>query len=148
MNIKHFSHKIGSFALAALFLTGIMIFSTTNAQAQRRVYRRPVVIVRQYRPYYPFGWNRFGWNNYGWNDYGYFNRYSQYVFDNSEKAAEQGYKNGFSTGKDDGKKRKSYNPERSHYYHDAGFGNFAEVYRRNFSSGYRDGYEGGLEGAS
>lgn len=51
---------------------------------------------------------------------------------------------GFKTGRDDGKKDKSYNPERSHYYHDSGFGNFAEVYRSAFSRGYQDDYREGL----
>ncbi|HKG46255.1 MAG TPA: hypothetical protein VKB02_05985 [Pyrinomonadaceae bacterium] len=35
---------------------------------------------------------------------------------NSEKAATQAYKDGFKTGKDDGKKNKSYDPQRSHYF--------------------------------
>ncbi|MGI9034599.1 MAG: hypothetical protein ACR2GD_01045 [Pyrinomonadaceae bacterium] len=143
MNIKYFSRKIGGFALATAFLTGIMFLSTTDARAQQRVYRRPVIIVQQSRPFYPYGWHRFGWYDYNW-----YNPYSQYVFDNSEKAAETGYKNGFDTGRDDGRKHKSYDPERSHYYHDAGFGNFAEIYRRNFKRGYQVGYEGGSEQAS
>ena len=141
MNIKYLSHKIGGIALAVLFLTGITMLSATNTQAQRRFYRP--YVVRTYRPFYSFGWNRFGWDDY--NRYSFYNRY---VFDNPDRAAEAGYQNGFSTGKDDGKKRKSYSPERSHYYHDAGFGNFAEVYRRNFSRGYRNGYQGGLESRS
>lgn len=37
---------------------------------------------------------------------------------------------------------KSFNPKRSHYYHDAGFGNFAEVYRSG-SRGYQEGYSVG-----
>jgi flagellar biosynthesis/type III secretory pathway protein FliH len=69
--------------------------------------------------------------------------YRQYVFSNSESAVNHGYKDGFKTGKDDGKKAKSFNPQRSHYYHDAGFGNFAEVYRSGFSRGYQDGYRVG-----
>jgi len=52
------------------------------------------------------------------------------------------------TGKDDGKKAKSYNPQRSHYYHDAGFGNFAEVYRSGFSRGYQEGLQGRRQRAS
>ncbi len=31
------------------------------------------------------------------------------------------------------------NPDRSHYFHDAGFGNYAEAYRRSFSLGYQNG---------
>ena len=40
----------------------------------------------------------------------------------------------------------SYDPARSHYFHDAGFGNFAEAFRSGFSNGYRDGYGGGRIG--
>jgi flagellar biosynthesis/type III secretory pathway protein FliH len=70
--------------------------------------------------------------------------YRQYVFRDSESAVNQGYSQGFQTGKDDGKKSKSFNPERSHFYHDAGFGNFAEVYRSGFSKGYQDGFREGV----
>jgi hypothetical protein len=56
----------------------------------------------------------------------------------------QAFKDGFKTGKDDGKKAKSFKPERSHFYHDAGFGNFAEVYRSGFSKGYQEGYRVGV----
>jgi flagellar biosynthesis/type III secretory pathway protein FliH len=69
--------------------------------------------------------------------------YSQYVFRNSETAVTQAYKDGFKTGKDDGKKAKSFNPQRSHYYNDSGFGNFAEVYRSGFSRGYQEGFRVG-----
>ena len=54
-----------------------------------------------------------------WNSW-----YNRYVFDNSEKAATQAYKDGFKTGKDDGRKNKSYDPQRSHYFKESGFGNF------------------------
>ena len=111
--------------------------------------RRRVVIVNpyRYRIYRPFG---FGYRNwwgypygypYGYDPYAF--RYNHYVFDNSDEAAGQAYKDGFKTGKDDGKKDKSYSPERSHYFKEAGFGNFAEVYRFQFSRGYQDGYRTG-----
>jgi hypothetical protein len=147
--------KIGGLALTALMLFGIAFVSSSEAQAQRR---RRVVIVRPYpyriyRPFgfgyrnwwgYPYGW-RYGW---GYDPWGYDFRYNHYVFDNGEKASYQGYKDGFKTGKDDGKKDKSYDPQRSHYFKEAGFGNFAEVYRSAFSRGYQDGYRvGGSERA-
>jgi hypothetical protein len=94
-----------------------------------------VIIVRPYRPFRPFGY-RYGW--YG--PYGYYNQYSQYVFGSAESADNQGYRDGFKTGSEDGRKHKSYDPERSHYFHDAGFGNYAEAFREGFSRGYRDGY--------
>jgi hypothetical protein len=142
--------KIGGLALTALMLFGIAFVSSSEVQAQSR--RRRVVIVRPYpyRIYRPFG---FGYRNYwgypygwGYDRWGYdfrYNRYNRYVFDNSEKAATQAYKDGFKTGKDDGKKNKSYDPQRSHYFKESGFGNFAEVYRPQFSRGYQDGYSVG-----
>ena len=42
--------------------------------------------------------------------------------------------------------RRSYNPERSHYYHDAGFGYFAEAYREGFVRGDAEGYRSNLAG--
>jgi len=140
--------KIGGLALSALMLFGIAFVSSAEAQAQ---HRRRVVIVRpySYRIYRPFG---FGYRNwwgypygypYGWGYDPYAFRYNHYVFDDSNDAASQAYKDGFKTGKDDGKKNKSYSPQRSHYFKEAGFGNFAEVYRPNFSRGYQDGYRVG-----
>jgi hypothetical protein len=85
---------------------------------------------------HPYGWGYDPWSPYGF-------RYSQYVFDNTEEAVESGYKQGFKTGKDDGKKAKSYNPQRSHYFKEAGFGNFADVYRSGFSRGYGEGFARG-----
>lgn len=136
---KNFLRKVGGFVLAAMLAAGVVVsFGTSTAQAQGR----RVVIVRPVPLYRPYG---FGWRGYwgpyygypyGWN-YGY---YSHYVFSNGEAAADQGYQDGFKTGSDDGRKHKSYDPERSHYFHDAGFGNFAEAYRSGFARGYRDGY--------
>ena len=126
--------KIIGLILAALLLTSIVLLTGVTAAAQQR-YQRRVIIVQPVRPYDPF-----------WDQSRRFDRYryySQYFFRNSEKAEGQGYKDGFSTGRDDGKKMKSYDPERSHYYYDAGFGNFAEVYRSGFSRGYSDGFREG-----
>jgi hypothetical protein len=139
--------KIGGLALTALMLFGIAFVSSTEIQAQ---HRRRVVIVRPYpyRIYRPFG---FGYRNwwgypYGWGYDPYSFGYSHYVFDNSDEAGSQAYKDGFKTGKDDGKKHKSFDPQRSHYFKEAGFGNFAEVYRSSFSRGYDEGYRVGSEG--
>lgn len=149
--------RIGGFILAAIMLSGIAFTAATTAEAQRRQGKRRVIIVNPYRYFHrydAFGYDRWGYNRFGYDRWGnrrfgydpwspYGNRYSHYVFDNSQKATAQAYKDGFKTGKDDGKKAKSYNPERSHYYKEAGFGNFAEVYRSGFSRGYRDGYSVG-----
>jgi hypothetical protein len=133
-NLKNLMRRIGGFMLAALLLAGVGVASGTSAQAQRR-YARRVIIVRPYRPFRPFGYP------YGWyGPYGFYNQYNQYVFSNSEAADNQGYHDGFKTGSEDGRKHKSYDPERSHYFHDAGFGNYAGAFREGFSRGYRDGY--------
>lgn len=133
--------RIGGLAVMALMLFGIAFVAPSDVQAQKR---RRVVIVRPYRP---FGWGHRGWwgNPYGWgyDPWAYEMRYRRYVFDNSDEAVNQAYKDGFKTGKDDGKKDKSHNPQRSHYYKEAGFGNFAEVYRSGFSRGYEEGYRVG-----
>jgi hypothetical protein len=136
MSSKNFLRKIGGFILAALLVTGMAVSTgSTTAQAQGR---RVIIVRPVYRPYYGYGWYHyrrpFGYP-FGWNSY-----YSEYVFSNGEAAASQGYHDGFKTGTEDGRKRKSYDPERSHYFHDAGFGNFAEAYRAGFERGYRDGY--------
>jgi hypothetical protein len=136
--------KIGGLALTALMMFGIAFVSSTETQAQ---HRRRVVIVSpySYRIYRPFG---FGYRNwwgypYGWGYDPYAFGYGHYVFDNSEEAGSQAYKDGFKTGRDDGKKNKSFDPQRSHYFKEAGFGNFAEVYRSSFSRGYDEGYRVG-----
>jgi ribosome modulation factor len=153
--------KIGGFVLAALMLSGIAFVSADTVQAQGQ---RRVVVVRPYpsrfyRRFDVFGYDRWGYDRWGFDRFGrdrwgnerfgydpwspYGSRYRQYVFDNSEKAVSQGYKDGFKTGKADGKKSKSYNPQRSHFYKEAGFGNFSEVYRSAFSKGYQAGYRAG-----
>ena len=135
--------RIGGLALTVLMLFSIAFVSSSETQAQGR---RRVVIVRPiHRPWgfgyrnwwgYPYGWGYDPWSPYG-------SMYRQYVFDNSDEAVNKGYEHGFKTGKSDGKKDKSYNPQRSHYYKEAGFGNFAEVYRSGFSRGYQEGYRVG-----
>lgn len=140
--------RIGGLILAALLLPGVVLVSSDTAEAQSR---RRIIVVRPspYRFYHrnwwgrdPWGYNRWGYDP--WSPYGF--RYRQYVFDNREEALSKAYKQGFKTGKDDGKKAKSYSPERSHYYKEAGFGNFGEVYRVGFSRGYREGYRVGYNG--
>ena len=133
MNTKYLRRirRIGGLILTALLLLGLTgAFSTVAGQNR---YRQQVIIVRPVRPFYrPFyrPYDRFG-------TYGY---YRQYVFSSSETAENQGYHDGLKTGRSDAHDRRSYNPERSHYFQDAGFGNFAEAYRNGFSRGYRDGF--------
>ena len=146
---KHLK-RIGGFVLAALMLSGVAFVSASDVEAQSR---RRIIVVRPnpyriYRPFgygyrnwwgYPYGYNR--WDYDPWSPFG--GRYRQYVFDNGDEALNAGQKQGFKTGKDDGKKAKSYSPERSHYFKEAGFGNFGEVYRSGFARGYREGYRVG-----
>ena len=136
--------KIGVLALTVLMLFGIALFSSGEAQAQ---HRRRIVIVRPYpyRIYRPFGFGYRSWWGYpyGWGYGPYGSYYSHYVFDNVEEAGSQAYHDGYKTGRDDGKKNKSFDPQRSHYFKEAGFGNFAEVYRSSFSRGYEEGYSVG-----
>lgn len=125
MNKKHLRRIVG-FILTAILLLGTFVVETTTAAAQRR--GRRVVIVRPF-PRDPFRFNRLDYY-----------RYRQYVFDNGDEAYREGYDAGLNTGRSDGKKNKSYDPERSHYFKDSGFGNFADAYRSGFTNGYRDGY--------
>jgi hypothetical protein len=126
--------RIIGLILTALLLTSILILAGPSAGAQTRTQRR-VVVVRPIRPFRHFRHYDPFWRQ---NRFDY--RYQQYVFGSSEKAFNQGYKDGVKTGDKDGRKGKSYDPERSQYFHDAGFGNYAEVYRDGFSRGYREGY--------
>ncbi|MGH9880605.1 MAG: hypothetical protein ACRD6N_04150, partial [Pyrinomonadaceae bacterium] len=103
--------RIGGFFLAALMLSGIALMSASEVQAQGQERRRTVIVrpnpYRYHRPWgfgyrsrwgYPFGYDRWGYDP--WSPYGSY--YRQYVFDNSERALNQGYKDGFKTGKADG----------------------------------------------
>lgn len=127
--------KLGSLVLTLLILPGVVaLFSSTTAQAQRRV----IIVSRPYHRFYNPWW---GYRSWGYNSYfDYYSRYGHYVFSNSESAYNQGYSDGMKTGRNDAKDRKTYNPERSHYYQEAGYGNFGEVFRSGFLRGYADAY--------
>src|SRR5436305_4945307 len=116
--IRKFFSRFGAFVLSALLLPGaVALTSSITASAQRRVVivQRPV-----YRYYRPWGFRRWGYDPY----FDYYSRYGHYVFNNSEKAARQGYEDGLKTGEGDAKHRRTYDPQRSHFYEEAGFGNF------------------------
>ena len=163
MKGKYFK-RIGGFILGALMLSGIAFVSASEVQAQGRQGRRRVVRpypYRFHRRFDPFGYDRWGYDRWGFDRFGrdrwgnqrfgydpwspYGSQYRQYVFRDSEAAVNAGYKQGFKTGKDDGKKAKSFSPQRSHYFKEAGFGNFGEVYRSGFSRGYQEGYRVGVD---
>lgn len=123
--------RIGGFALAALFLFSVAIVSgtTTQARGRGRGGFRGGVGVRIYGPIRPF---------YGY-PYGYYN---QYVFSSTQTATNQGFKDGLNTGSSDARRGQSNDPERSHYFQNAGFGNFGEAYREGFLRGYAQGFSG------
>jgi hypothetical protein len=140
MNGKNFMRRIGGFVLAASLLIGMALMSSTVVQAQRGFHGggfhgggfrggSRVFIGPRFGYGYPYGY-------YGY-PYGY---YSQYVFSSSEAADNEGYQDGLMTGSNDARRRQSYDPQRSHYFREAGFGNFAENYREGFSRGYGDGF--------
>ena len=104
-----------------------MTSAPVDAQGRRRV-----IIVRRHDPW---GWR---YRDPFWRMDRF--RYSYYVFSNSEKAFERGYKDGLKVGRGDIKNRRTYDPQRSHYFQEAGFGNFGEVYRNGFNRGYADGF--------
>ena len=134
--------RFGGLIFAILMIGGVAFVSPSTAEAQGR----RIVIVRPYRYYSPLRRN-WGYNPWGYDPFGYRSYYSHYIFDNGDEAANEGYKDGFKTGKDDGKKHKSFSFERSHYFKEAGFGNFGEVYRSGFSRGYDEGYRVGSSNA-
>jgi hypothetical protein len=128
-------HKIAGFILMVLLVPGVAFLSASTTQAQRR----GVVVVRPF-PRFHRGFG-FGWYGYpyGYPYYGYYG-YNNYVFGSSESAYDQGYRDGLKTGGNDERRNQSYNPERSHYFRDAGFGNFAGDYRDGFLRGYESGF--------
>jgi hypothetical protein len=134
MNAINLLRRIGGFVLAASLLFGAAIMSSTAVQAQGRFhgggFRGGGFHTRV------FIGPRFGYGYYGY-PYGY---YGQYVFSSTEDADNQGYHEGLKTGSDDARRGQSFDPERSHYFKDSGFGNFGETYREGFTRGYSDGF--------
>ncbi len=130
MNRKNLLRRFGGLLLAAVLLPGIVLASGTTAQARGRA----VVIAPR------IGFGR-GWYGPRWHAYPYYRYgYSEFVFANSAAAESQGYHDGLQTGREDARKGKSFDPERSHFFQDAGFGNFAEAYRQGFTNGYNSGF--------
>src|ERR1044071_1037412 len=126
---KHL-RRLGGLILSSLLLPGfVALLASTNAEAQRR----RVIVVPVYRRYYNPWW---GYRRWGYDPYFDYSRYGHYIFDNSDKAYSQGYRDGQKTGAGDLKNHRSFDPQRSHYFQEAGFGNFGEVYRSGFVRGY------------
>lgn len=146
---KYLVRGIGGLALSALIILGVTASSATTANAQWRGgfhgggwhgggFRGGSRVVIAPRVGFGLGRGYWGWRGYPYAyPYGY---YSHYVFGDSTAADSQGYQDGVNTGADDAKHGRSFDPERSHYFKDAGFGNFAEPYREGFDRGYSDGF--------
>ena len=134
--MSKYIRRIGGLILSLLMLPGLVtLLASTTAEAQ---YRRRVIVVPVYRRYYSPWW---GYRRWGYDPYfDYYSRYGHYVFDNSDKAYSQGYRDGEKTGLGDLKNHRTFNPQRSHYFQEAGFGNFGEVYRSGFVRGYANAY--------
>lgn len=146
MKGKYLLRGIRNLLLGTLLIFGVAAMASTSAQAQvrfrggfhgsgshTRVFIGPRVVIGPRFGPYPY---RYGYYPYGY-PYGY---YGQYVFGDSVAAGDQGYHDGLRTGEDDARHGRSYDPERSHYFKDAGFGNFAEDYRDGFERGYSAGF--------
>jgi hypothetical protein len=134
MKGKQLLSRIGGFILAALLLFGVATMSSTVVQAQRG--------------FHGGGFRGGGFHDrgffgpgYGYGYYGYpYGYYSQYVFGDSQGADSQGYHDGLKTGSNDARRGQSDDPQRSHYFKDSGFGNFAQDYRGGFMRGYSKGF--------
>ena len=139
MNKQNLLRKAGGLILAVLLLPGIAMLSGSTAQAQRRGggfhggFHGGGRVVIAPRIGIGRGWGGWGPRYYGWGPYPYYrNGYSQYVCANTAAAESQGYHDGLKTGSEDTAKGKSFEPKRSNYFQDAGFGNFADAYRQGF----------------
>ena len=136
MKGKYLLRGIRNLALGTLLVFGVTAFASTDANAQARFrggfhgggFHTRVFIGPRFGYPYPY------WYGY---PYGY---YGQYVFGDSVAADSQGYHDGLRTGEEDAEHGRSFDPERSHYFKNAGFGNFAEVYREGFERGYSAGF--------
>ena len=134
--MSKYSLRLGGPIMFLLLLPGfvtLLASSTAEAQQRRRVYR-PAGLS-------PLLQSLVGYRRWGYDPYSdYYSRYGHYVFDNSDKAYSEGYRDGQKTGAGDLKNHRTFNPQRSHYFQEAGFGNFGEAYRSGFVRVYADAF--------
>lgn len=142
MRGKYLLRGIRNLLLGALLVFGVTAFASTDASAQGRFrggfrgggFHTRVFIGPRFGYPYPY------WYGYGY-PYGYgYGYYGQYVFGDSVAADSQGYHDGLRTGEEDAHHGRTFDPERSHYFKDSGFGNFAQAYRDGFERGYGAGF--------
>lgn len=140
MKGKYLLRGIRNLMLGGLLVFGVTALAHTDASAQARFrggFRGGGFHTRI------FIGPRFGYPGPYWYGYRYgypYGYYGQYVFGDSVGVDSQGYHDGLKTGEDDAHNGRNYDPERSHYFKDAGFGNFAEAYRDGFDRGYSAGF--------
>jgi len=144
MKGKYLLRGIRNLALGALLVLGVTAFASTTADAQARFrggFRGGGFHTRVFIGPRVFVGPRFGYPYPYWYGYPYaYGYYGEYVFGDSVAADSQGYHDGLKTGEEDARHGRNYDPERSHYFKDAGFGNFAEAYREGFDRGYNAGF--------
>jgi hypothetical protein len=159
MNTKHSHSRIWGALMAFSLLCGIIMVSSTSAQAQwtrdrrddryeqerrdrERERRRREERYRRNRGYDNNG--VYG-NNGGYGGYGGYGRNNVYQI-----AQDQGYQAGLNTGASDAERGQSYDPQRSHYYksatdgYNSSYGNkdaYKQAYRNAFVQGYREGFQ-------
>jgi len=132
MKGKNLLRGIRNLVVGALLVFAVTAMASTSADAHgfRGGFHARVFVGPRFG--YPYRY----WYGYPYA-YGY---YGQYVFGDSVAADSQGYHDGLKTGEEDAHHQRSYDPERSHYFRDAGFGNFAGAYREGFERGYSAGF--------
>jgi hypothetical protein len=167
MKAKYLLRGVGGLVLSALLIFGVAAGGASTAEAQRGGYHGGFHGGGFHgggfhgRGFHGGGFRRGGFRHrgsriiisprlgFGRRHYGYpyvytypyyYGDYSHYVFGDSVAADSQGYQDGLKTGSDDAKHDRSYNPERSHYFKDAGYGNFPDEYREGFERGYAAGF--------
>ena len=141
MKSKYMMSRIGTAVMGIALLFGIGMVSTASAQVQgpwgqNRDYRRDR--DQRDRDSRRNRDDRYGNDRYGrGGNYGY------------QVARDRGFQDGLQTGANDGSRRQSYDPQRSHYYrnatygYDRSYGNkeaYKQAYRDGFTRGYDEGF--------
>jgi hypothetical protein len=90
---------------------------------------------------YDQGFRQYAGNsgNGGYRNDGYYNNgsYGNNGYYNNNQELNSGYQQGINTGADDGRRNKTYSPERSRYYQSASSQAFREGFIRGYDAGYR-----------